>query len=262
MTAERKIAEVAGLIRKSERILFVTGAGISVDSGLPTYRGVGGLYDGQVTEEGIAIEEILSHEMFERRPELTWKYLWEVGEACRGAKPNRAHEVIAELERRKERVVVMTQNVDGLHRSAGSTDLIEVHGRADRVFCTGCDFRCEAEQLVAAAATDKLSLPPLCPECEAVLHPDVVLFGEMLPEEAMARIRQLPEIGFELVVSVGTSSQFFYITEPIRLAKEFGIPTVEINPAETDISAIVDFHLQGGAAETLEQLWVCQDAAN
>ncbi|MHB8899035.1 MAG: Sir2 family NAD-dependent protein deacetylase, partial [Thermoguttaceae bacterium] len=103
---------VADLVRVSDRILFITGAGVSADSGLPTYRGVGGLYNRGETDDGVTIEEALSGPMLEVRPDLTWKYLWQIGEACRGALPNAAHRIMAELESEKAEVWVLTQNVD------------------------------------------------------------------------------------------------------------------------------------------------------
>ncbi|MCG8610351.1 MAG: NAD-dependent protein deacylase, partial [Pseudomonadales bacterium] len=119
-TDKELINKVSELIAQSQRILFITGAGISAESGLPTYRGVGGLYDRNLTDEGYTIEEALSAQMMASRPDITWKYLWQIGSACRQAKPNRAHEVIAALEKRKPESWVLTQNVDGYHRTAGS----------------------------------------------------------------------------------------------------------------------------------------------
>jgi NAD-dependent SIR2 family protein deacetylase len=113
------IEHIIDHLGRARSILFVTGAGMSADSGLPTYRGVGGLYDGGETVEGIAIEEMLSGEMFGVRPEWTWKYLRQIEQACRGAKFNRGHAVIAEMERQFERVWTLTQNVDGFHHEPG-----------------------------------------------------------------------------------------------------------------------------------------------
>src|SRR4051794_31297815 len=109
------VDRVVDHLLRARSVLFVTGAGMSADSGLPTYRGVGGLYDAGETEEGFAIEEMLSGPMFARKPQWTWKYLRQIEQACRGAKFNRGHAVIAEMERSFERVWVLTQNVDGFH---------------------------------------------------------------------------------------------------------------------------------------------------
>ena len=110
--SQAEIDEIAGRLKDCSSILFVTGAGISADSGLPTYRGIGGLYEQDGTEDGIPIEAALSGAMFQRDPALTWKYIHQIESACREAGPNRAHEAIAELERRFDRVWTLTQNVD------------------------------------------------------------------------------------------------------------------------------------------------------
>src|SRR5262245_63857330 len=106
------IGRIVDCLHRARSVMFVTGAGMSADSGLPTYRGVGGLYEGGQTEEGIPIEEMLSGEMMQVKPEFTWKYLRQIEKTCRGAKFNRGHEVIAEFEKRLPRVWTLTQNVD------------------------------------------------------------------------------------------------------------------------------------------------------
>src|SRR5262249_2527663 len=113
-TADRQQAEaVRAQLARARRLLFITGAGLPAAGGLPPYRGVGGLYDRSPAPDGLAIEDLLSGEMLESRPELTWKYLLEIERATRGARPSRAHQLIAAAEARFERVVVLTQNVDG-----------------------------------------------------------------------------------------------------------------------------------------------------
>ncbi|MBN1612305.1 MAG: NAD-dependent protein deacylase, partial [Polyangiaceae bacterium] len=116
MTSESDLDQVTGWLEVARRVLFITGAGISADSGLPTYRGVGGLYNRGVTEDGMAIEEALSGDVFSSRPEVTWRYLRQIEAACRDATCNRAHNVIALLERGPREIWVLTQNVDGFHR--------------------------------------------------------------------------------------------------------------------------------------------------
>ena len=125
---QQQIDEIADLIAQSQRILFITGAGLSAESGLPTYRGIGGLYDEANTEEDIPIEVALSGGMLKQRPEITWKYLLQVADACRGAGHNIGHELIAKIQEIKPDSWVLTQNIDGFHRSAGSNQLIEIHG--------------------------------------------------------------------------------------------------------------------------------------
>ena len=242
---EPALNQVAQALAGADRVLFITGAGISADSGLPTYRGVSGLYNGEHTEDGLSIEDALSGEVFALRPDITWKYLAQIEENCRGARPNAAHLAIAELERHLSRVTVFTQNVDGLHRLAGSSEVIEIHGNLQELMCTACAFE------EAAADLSGHQLPPLCPACGGVLRPKIVLFGEALPEAAMERFLDALDAGFDMVFTIGTSGVFPYIAEPVVWAAQNGIPTVEINPLQTRLSGIVDHHLALGAAEAM-----------
>jgi NAD-dependent deacetylase len=243
------IDRVAARLHGSQRLLFITGAGMSVDSGLPTYRGVGGLYEGVETTEGMAIEEALSGDMMERRPELCWKYILEIERACRGALPNAGHHAIAALERRFDEVWVLTQNVDGLHRSAGSTRIIDIHGDVRQLSCTACDHERVVDDFVG------LACPPRCPACGAVVRPDVVLFGEMLPLAKMALLRSELARGFDAVFAVGTSAVFPYIAQPVLDARRRGALTVEINPARTELSALVEERIDFAASPVLAGLY-------
>lgn len=240
---------VATLIAQAPRILFITGAGISADSGLPTYRGIGGLYHERLTAEGLTIEEALSGHMMSHRPDVTWKYLAEIEANCRGAQPNAAHRAIAALEREKPGVWVLTQNVDGLHRAAGSAHLIEIHGTVHHLCCTECHHNRSVADFAG------LTLPPECPCCGGVLRPDVVLFGEMLPTQAVDRLEHLLDAGFDLVVSIGTTSVFPYIAGPVWWARQAGVPTVEINPGDTEVSHLVQHRLRMAAADAFTALW-------
>ena len=240
---------IARLLLQSERVLFITGAGVSADSGLPTYRGLGGLYEEEITDEGFPIEEALSGEMMTQRPDVTWKYLLQIERNCRGAAPNLAHQVIAELERVVPEVLVFTQNVDGLHVAAGSHRVIEVHGNLHYLQCTHCRFQTRVESYVG------LGDPPLCPKCFSPIRPSVVLFGEALPHSAVSALEDAFATDFDLVFSIGTSSLFPYVVEPVLWARAAGTPTVEINPDDTRISSIVDFPIRAGAAEAMGRIW-------
>lgn len=242
MSTEDTIERVARLLGRSQRVLFVTGAGISADSGLPTYRGVAGLYESEATEDGLPIEAALSGEVFALRPDITWKYLAQIERSCRGARPNAAHVAIAELERRLPFVQVFTQNVDGLHRAAGSRNLIEVHGTLDALYCPQCGYRTPVTSL------EGWELPPHCPKCASVLRPDVVLFGEGLPEGAIDRLVATLDQGVDMVFAIGTTAVFPYVAFPVMAAARARIPTVEINPAETRLSEHVRLRLPMGAA--------------
>ena len=250
-TLDRSVIEsVAALLSRAKSVLFVTGAGISADSGLPTYRGIGGLYTDKAIEDGMPIEVVLSGEMMAKKPELTWKHIHEIELACRGARPNRGHEVLAQLQERIPRVVVVTQNVDGFHRQAGSKNVIEIHGDVHALRCTKCDWRDRVEDFA------KLTLPPKCPQCRGLVRPDVVLFGEPLPAEPFTRLENELAAGFDVVFSVGTTAMFPYIARPILLAKSEGRPTVEINPGDTDLSDLVDFRIKSSARAALRALWI------
>lgn len=243
------IDTIARILADCRSILFITGAGVSADSGVPTYRGIGGLYNVDTTAEGYAIEEVLSAEMFARDPALTWKYLAQIGLAAQDAKHNRAHEVIAEMEGHFHRVWTLTQNVDGFHRSAGSKNLIEAHGNMNSFRCTACEYETRVHDFA------ELSIPPVCPDCGAMVRPDVVLFGELLKGDHIDEMTRQVVNGFDIVFSIGTTSVFPYIQEPIRMAKQMGNPTVEINPSETVISPLVDYRVSLGAAQTLDEIW-------
>jgi NAD-dependent deacetylase len=243
------VSAVAQVLARSKSALFITGAGMSADSGLPTYRGIGGLYDEAEPEEGLPIEALLSGDMFAARPELTWKYIHQIELACRGAEPNRGHEILALLEQRLDRALVFTQNVDGFHRAAGSKNVVEIHGDIHDLACT----RCRWTTTVADFAT--LVLPPRCPQCRAVVRPSVVLFGEPLPAAAFARFEDELARGFDAVFVIGTSAMFPYVARPVLVAKSEGVPTIEINPGVTDLSDLVDYRLPIGARAALRAIW-------
>ncbi|MFP6851258.1 MAG: NAD-dependent deacylase [Pseudomonas sp.] len=247
---EQAIKQVAEQLRQAERILLITGAGLSADSGLPTYRGLGGLYNGH-TAEGLPIEAALSGSMLQRDPALCWKYLAELGKACLGAQANAGHYAIAELQRRKPQCWLLTQNIDGYHRAAGSPmeRVIEIHGDLAPLYCQSCGA-------VDHELAEHLSrpLPPKCRQCAGVLRPPVVLFEEMLPEQAIDTLYAEVRKGFEVVISVGTSASFPYIVEPLMRTRQAGGFTVEINPQRTDLSSRVDVHLQGRALDVLPEL--------
>ncbi len=248
MTSIPAIEAVAERLLEAERVLFITGAGISADSGLPTYRGIGGLYNDRHTDEGLPIEVALSAEVMRKTPAITWKYLAQIEAACRAAQPNAAHEAIARLQQHRQ-VTVLTQNIDGFHRRAGSHDLIEIHGNLFDLYCGQCGHEAHVPDY---SGLDKL--PPPCPECGHFLRPRVVLFNEMLPEAALGRLYETMERGYDLVFSVGTTSVFPYIAEPFRIARRVGALAVEINPADTEVSHYADIRWRCGAAEALTAL--------
>ena len=239
---------LAAALHPGASALFITGAGVSADSGLPTYRGVGGLYDDQDTEEGVPIEVALSGPMFRTRPALTWRYIHQIEAACRGALPNAAHRVIASLETHLERCWVLTQNVDGLHATAGSRNLVQIHGSIHQLSCTACSWTERVDDYAHLAPL------PTCPRCGAVIRPAVVLFEEALPRTALQTYQTELSRRFDVVVSIGTTAVFPYISRPMWLARQQGALTVEINPGRSEVSAAAQLRLETGAAAAFSAL--------
>lgn len=244
------LLQTAAALRHAQRILIITGAGLSADSGLPTYRGVGGLYNGQ-TDDGMPIEMALSGPMLRRDPALCWKYIAELGKACLGAQPNEAHYAIAQLQRKKPDCWVLTQNVDGYHRAAGSPPerLIEIHGQLAPLFCQSC-----ATEDPELSAHLQRTLPPLCRLCGGVLRPPVVLFQEMLPEQALETLHAEMAKGFDAVLSIGTTASFPYIHEPVVRARVCGGFTAQINLTPTDQTAQMDVFFACRAVHVMGEL--------
>ncbi|KAA3611780.1 MAG: NAD-dependent protein deacylase [Planctomycetota bacterium] len=227
----------------------ITGAGISAESGIPTYRGAGGLYDDP--EEGQRAIEALSGETLLKDPDRTWKVLRDIARHAQGAEPNPGHLALAEWEDRAERFALLTQNVDGLHHQAGSRNVIEIHGNIKRVNC----LRCSYQEALPAKALLNLECAPKCPDCQGVLRPKAVLFGEMLPEEALRRLeeefhRHVPD----LLLLVGTTALFPYIAFPAQIARAAGSLVVEVNPEDTDVTYLAEFALRGTAGALLPPL--------
>lgn len=233
---------------RASRVLFITGAGISAESGLPTYRGIEGLYTDGFVDEDLPIEEALSGTMLIKEPAITWKYIHQIELACRDKTYNQAHAVIAELQDRFEAVWVLTQNVDGYHQAAGSKNVIEIHGNLHDLHCTCCNYE---ERVTDYSA---LQIPPQCPVCKSLVRPRVVMFGELLPEAEIAVLSQQLKQGFDLIFSIGTTSVFPYIAGPVELAADYGIPTVEINPDDTEVSHLVSYKLDCGAVEAMQMI--------
>ena len=243
------IGQIAKLLKNCKSILFITGAGISADSGLPTYRGIGGLYNDKLTEDGISVEMALAGETLKKRPQVTWKYLSQIEKNCRNATFNRGHEVIAEMEKHFERVWVLTQNIDGFHCVAGSRNIIDIHGDMHKLACMSCGWRGVVKDYSG------INIPPKCPACAGIARPEVIFFGEMLPKDKLAVLERELTRGFDIYFSIGTSSVFPYISQPMVVAKHVGRPTIEINLEDTEISDLVDIKLRMRAAEALDAIW-------
>jgi NAD-dependent protein deacetylase/lipoamidase len=239
-------AELCRALASVRTVAVITGAGISAESGIQPYRGSGGLYDDP--EAGDATVEALTGTTLVADPDRTWRVVAELARQAGAAEPNAAHRALVELEDRVEHCVILTQNVDGLHRRAGSRNLIEIHGDVFRTTCMSClaEDRLDVETLTGLETT------PLCRACQGLLRPRVVLFGEMLPLEEVGAIhREIYQKPADLTLVVGTSALFPYITEPVRVARAEGRLTVEVDPEPTPLSSEVNFSLRGRAGACL-----------
>ena len=196
-TLESKAATLAGLLQEAERAIVLTGAGISVPSGIPDFRSPGtGIW------EGVDPMEVAHIDAWRRDPDRFWRFYGARFASLVDKRPNRAHEVVAELERAGRVRGTITQNVDRLHRAAGSERLLEIHGSIESSVCPQCRGRTGIEQVVALLASGDGA--PECPACIAPLKPDVVLFGELLPATVMAEAEQLAREA-DLMVCIGSS---------------------------------------------------------
>ena len=222
------LEEAIEAVRKTRprKVVVFTGAGVSADSGIPTFRGAGGLW------REFRPEELATPQAFRRDPALVWEwYEWRRA-LIRKARPNAAHEAVARLTD----AVVVTQNVDALHTRAGSRDVVELHGNLFRV-------RCTREGKTRDHPEPFTSLPPLC-ECGALLRPDVVWFGEMLPEDAVARAVGAIR-GADLLLVIGTSGVVYPAAGFVSLHEGLSI---EINPEASGVSSACSLAIADRAA--------------
>ncbi len=229
------------LFNAREAIAF-TGAGISVESGIPDFRSSTGLWSKYNPEEYATIDA------FRDDPKKVWRMLKEMANLLSEAKPNPAHVGLAYLEKVGKLQAVITQNIDGLHQAAGSRNVIEFHGSNSTLSCLSCDFT------VAAETFSIDDLPPTCPQCSAILKPDVVFFGEPIPFEAYRRAMDAAST-CDLVLVVGTSAVVYPAADvPIR-AKEIGAKVIEINIEPTPLTyRVSDYLIQGQCGEILPQV--------
>jgi len=241
------VDRAALLLSRARHVCVLTGAGISAESGIPTFReaqeGLWSRYDPL---------DLATPEGFARDPALVWGwYRWR-RELVRAAQPNAGHRALAELGRRVERFTLVTQNVDGLHQRAGSPTVLEYHGNILR-------DRCSVEQRVVedGAPTDGDGLPH-CSACGALLRPDVVWFGEAIPATAM-QAADAAARDCDLFVSIGTSSLVYPAAGLAEIALARGVPVLEVNPNPTDLTARADLVLAGPSGSVLPHMLAALD---
>lgn len=233
--------ELADLIRQSKRVVALTGAGISVESGIPDFRSKGGLW------ERFDPWEYATIHAFEKNPVKVWVMLKEMDDTLIKARPNAAHYVLAELEARGRLMGVITQNVDNLHQAAGSQKVIEYHGNAHRFVCRACRGHWPREAL-------DFSATPLYCYCGGLIKPDVVFFGESIPEAALYAANSLA-INCDLMLIIGTSAEVAPANILPEVAKNNGAVIVENNVEHTRLSLfLTNYFLNGPAAEVWPQV--------
>ncbi|MEN3033959.1 MAG: NAD-dependent deacylase [Aquificaceae bacterium] len=222
------------------KIAVLTGAGISQESGIPTFRGNDGLW------EKYDLYDLATPEGFSKNPRLVWEWYIHRRNLIKSAKPNEAHKTLVKLENKLgDGFILITQNVDNLHRIAGSKNLIELHGNIFKVKCTNC----KAEYFEFG----DLKPMPECKECGGLLRPGVVWFGESLPIDALNRAISYSE-SCDIFVCIGTSAVVYPAAELPVLAKQRGATVIEINPERTPVSDIADIKIQDKASSGVKKL--------
>ena len=239
---KKLIKKAANAIATAKNIAALTGAGISVESGIPPFRGKGGVW------ERIDPMEYAHIDALTQNPVKVWKMLMkEMVATVSAAQPNDAHKGLAQLERQGRLKTIITQNIDGLHQKAGNTDVIEFHGSFAWLRCMQCDKRCETD------AVDLSVIPPRC-ECGGIYRPDCIFFGEMIPPDDLMRSRQVSS-ECDLMLVIGTSAT----VQPAALmpltAKAAGAVIIEINPEPTPLTEQAsDIFLQGNAGDVMNRI--------
>ncbi len=228
-------------LRRAQHVLVVTGAGISAESGVPTFRDAQTGYWAKFRAEDLATPEA-----FARAPKTVWEWYASRRKRVAQVKPNPGHEALVNVSANVPRLTLVTQNVDGLHQRAGSQEVIELHGNIQRT-------RCSLDDGVIESWPTTKDVPPRCPHCSAHLRPDVVWFGEDLPREAIDRAWQAAET-CDFCLSVGTSALVYPAASLGLIAQRRGVAVLEVNLEATPLSDVADWSLRGKAGEILPEL--------
>lgn len=237
-----EIQKAADLIRNARYAVAFTGAGISVDSGISSFRGDGGVWNSH-------LPIYLEIDFFHKKPYQSWVKIKEIFYDHLGeAQPNIAHEILAKMGQRSFVESIITQNIDSLHQDAGCKRVIELHGNLKRLICTECN----SEYDISFA--DLNYLPPTCYVCKGILKPDIVFFNEPIPN--YAKTRSYEEVSkADVMLIVGTAAEVLPAAEFPLIAKKNGAKIIEINIAKSHLtSSVTDIFLEGGASEILSKM--------
>ena len=243
MVSDAAVAALSDRIAGASRLTVLTGAGVSAASGVPTFRGPGGLW------RNFRPEDLATPEAFDRDPRLVWEwYAWR-RELVGRAAPNRAHEVLAAWSRRMSGFRLVTQNVDGLHERAGTENVTRLHGSLWEV---ACRRRCRPDRGAWRHDGPLPELPPRCPDCGGVLRPGVVWFGEPIDPEVLAAAEASADC--DVCLAVGTSAVVYPAAGLLAAARARGAFTAEVNPEPTPATGAVSLAIRGPAEEVLDAL--------
>jgi NAD-dependent deacetylase len=231
-------------LQSAERVAALTGAGISAESGVPTFRDPDGIW------EQFSPQELANVNAFLENPDLVQRWYAHRRALYAEVEPNPGHEALAALDDLVPQFTLITQNVDGLHQRAGSTGVVELHGNITRSYCIDCEREATEADLDAAADEGKAAR---CPDCGGLIRPDVVWFGEMLPGDAIEAAQEAA-VEADVFLSVGTSAVVFPAAGLPLAAKEHGAYVAEVNVEASAITSEVDELARGPAGEVLPKL--------
>lgn len=241
-TLSERIEQAAELIRTRQPAVAFTGAGISVESGIPAFRGPGGLWE---TVDPIFIDL----RFFHAHPLESWEKIRDIFYSFFGkSSPNAGHQFLARLEKTGMLHGVITQNIDNLHQEAGNEHVVEFHGNSNFLVCTGCGDRTTFSEVIFQ------SMPPRCRLCNDVLKPDFIFFGESIPLDALAESDRLVQ-NCGLIIVVGTTGEVYPASQLPAIARAGGAKVIEINPEQTMITPYTDIHLPLKATEAGDRIW-------
>jgi len=233
--------ELIEKLRRAKSVAALTGAGISAESGVPTFRGDEGLW------KKFSPEELANFDAFMRNPDMVWEWYNYRRKIIEEVQPNPGHLALSKLEEMIPSFVVITQNVDNLHQRAGSKNVVELHGNILRNRCLSCGRIIESETLDFSEGV------PRCPYCGGMLRPDVVWFGEMLPEEALQKAYRAAET-CDVFMVLGTSAVVYPAASLPEIAFRQGAFIVEINPEVTPVTDFAHVSLRGKTGEILPKI--------